>query len=62
MKDPVLKELFENCLPNTLDTTVRYQETAGEQDTFIITGDINAMWRKLSPTNLISESIKRNIF
>ncbi len=36
--------LFENCFPNTLDTTVKYQVLDGRPDTFVITGDINAMW------------------
>ena len=37
--------MFENCFPNTLDTTVRYRRTAdGDDDTFVITGDIPAMW------------------
>src|SRR5579872_6660998 len=42
--DPELGWLFENCFPNTLDTTVRYREIDGQPDTFVITGDINAMW------------------
>lgn len=42
--DPELAWLFENCFPNTLDTTVTYTETAGKPDTFVITGDIHAMW------------------
>ena len=44
IKDSTLRELFVNCLPNTLDTTVRYQIVDGQPDTFIVTGDINAMW------------------
>jgi meiotically up-regulated gene 157 (Mug157) protein len=40
-KDPELATLFQNTFPNTLDTTV-YSTTTG--DSFIITGDINAMW------------------
>jgi meiotically up-regulated gene 157 (Mug157) protein len=36
--------LFENCFPNTLDTTVRFSERGGRPDTFVITGDIEAMW------------------
>lgn len=42
--DPELAWLFANCFPNTLDTTVRYREIDGQPDTFVITGDINAMW------------------
>jgi meiotically up-regulated gene 157 (Mug157) protein len=42
--DPEIAWLFENCYPNTLDTTVKFSVTGDEPDTFIITGDINAMW------------------
>ena len=44
IKDPELAWLFENCYPNTLDTTVNYSVINGKPDTFVITGDINAMW------------------
>ncbi|HVW97950.1 MAG TPA: glycoside hydrolase family 125 protein [Mucilaginibacter sp.] len=44
IKDPELAWLFENCYPNTLDTTVNYSVKDGRPDTFVITGDINAMW------------------
>lgn len=44
LKDPKLAWMFENCFPNTLDTTVRYQVKNGKPDTFVITGDIDAMW------------------
>ncbi|HMH22406.1 MAG TPA: glycoside hydrolase family 125 protein, partial [Puia sp.] len=36
--------LFENCFPNTLDTTVDFEMTGGKPDTYVITGDIDAMW------------------
>lgn len=36
--------LFENCFPNTLDTTVDFEIIDGKPDTYVITGDIDAMW------------------
>ncbi|MCI1647409.1 MAG: glycoside hydrolase family 125 protein [Bacteroides sp.] len=36
--------MFENCFPNTLDTTVHYRVLNGKDDTFVYTGDIHAMW------------------
>lgn len=39
-----LSWMFENCFPNTLDTTVDYEIIDGKPDAFIITGDIDAMW------------------
>lgn len=42
--NPKLAWMFENCFPNTLDTTVRYRKTDGKDDTVVYTGDIHAMW------------------
>ena len=40
-----LRWMFENCFPNTIDTTVRYYTMEdGEDDTLVYTGDIHAMW------------------
>jgi meiotically up-regulated gene 157 (Mug157) protein len=36
--------MFENCFPNTLDTTVDFGTLDGRPDTYVITGDIDAMW------------------
>jgi meiotically up-regulated gene 157 (Mug157) protein len=42
--DAELAWLFENCYPNTLDTAITLTELDGKADTFIVTGDIPAMW------------------
>ena len=42
--DKSLATIFENCLPNTLDTTVFPGVFEGRPDTYIVTGDIDAMW------------------
>ena len=44
--NPKIAWMFENCYPNTLDTTVHFDEggNAGRGDTFIYTGDSPAMW------------------
>ncbi|MBI9071102.1 MAG: glycoside hydrolase family 125 protein [Melioribacteraceae bacterium] len=39
-----LSWMFENCFPNTIDTTVNYKTENNKPDTFVITGDIHAMW------------------
>ena len=47
LTNPKLAWMFENCFPNTLDTTVHFRMLDGKPDTFVYTGDIHAMW--LSP-------------
>ncbi|RSK44308.1 glycoside hydrolase family 125 protein [Hymenobacter perfusus] len=42
--NPELGWLFENCFPSTLDTTVTHTTREGRPDTYVITGDIDAMW------------------
>jgi uncharacterized protein len=42
--NPELGWMFENCFPNTLDTTVDHEVVDGKPDTYVITGDIDAMW------------------
>jgi uncharacterized protein len=46
ISDPLLKVMFERCFPNTLDTTVSPGVFDGQPDTFVITGDIDAMWMR----------------
>ena len=41
IKDEKLSWMFENCFPNTLDTTIISEN---DDETFVITGDIDAMW------------------
>jgi uncharacterized protein len=38
--------MFGNCFPNTLDTTVDFEVVNGRPDTYVITGDIDAMWQR----------------
>jgi meiotically up-regulated gene 157 (Mug157) protein len=44
--DEDLFQMFYKCFPNTLDTTVHFTEhdDDGLPDTFVVTGDIPAMW------------------
>ena len=42
--NPKLAWMFGNCFPNTLETTVHYSNASGDDDTFVYTGDIHAMW------------------
>lgn len=53
IRSPRLAALFENCYPNTLDTTVQYSQRNGKADTFVITGDISAMWLRDSSAQVL---------
>ncbi|MBD5232855.1 MAG: glycoside hydrolase family 125 protein [Bacteroidales bacterium] len=45
LTNPKLAWMFENCFPNTIDTTVHFRKGKdGKNDTFVYTGDIHAMW------------------
>ena len=44
-----LARLFENCISNTLETTIKRQE---DGSVFVITGDIPAMWLRDSSCQL----------
>jgi hypothetical protein len=44
IRDEALAVIFENCFPNTLDTTVYASTVDGKPDTYVVTGDIDAMW------------------
>ena len=50
--DPHLASMFEQCFPNTLDTTVFFNDQGSSPDTFIITGDIDAMWLRDSSSQV----------
>ena len=52
MGDQALATIFENCFPNTLDTTVYPGSFEGKPDTYIVTGDIDAMWLRDSSAQL----------
>ncbi|GEQ67514.1 hypothetical protein JCM33374_g1179 [Metschnikowia sp. JCM 33374] len=57
MKDPDLARLMENCLPNTLDTTILWHQSTSTRgldlpETFVVTGDIHAEWLRDSARQL----------
>lgn len=47
---PGLKRMFHQCFLNTVETTVR---PTSEHDTFVITGDIDAMWLRDSTAQVL---------
>ncbi|NUY79544.1 glycoside hydrolase family 125 protein [Flavobacterium sp. MAH-1] len=53
LRNPELAWLFENCFPNTLDTTVDFSIKNNKPDTFVITGDIHAMWLRDSTAQVM---------
>lgn len=52
IQNPDLFKLFSQTFPNTLDTTVKYSERDGIDDTYVITGDIDAMWLRDSTAQI----------
>ncbi|KAK3995406.1 hypothetical protein QBC44DRAFT_234004 [Cladorrhinum sp. PSN332] len=67
IKDPDLFRLFENSYPNTLDSMVKWRGYANKTDsetkeetvtdeelTYVITGDIDAMWLRDSASQIYS--------
>jgi meiotically up-regulated gene 157 (Mug157) protein len=50
--DRNLGVLFANCFPNTLDTTVWPGKFQDKPDTYVVTGDIDAMWLRDSSAQL----------
>src|SRR5690606_12100064 len=50
--DKELGWLFNNCLPNTLDTTIYLENKPNRRLTYVITGDIYAMWLRDSSAQL----------
>lgn len=65
IKDESLSNLFNNCFPNTLDSTIyfttsgssntpRINENENDLDSFVITGDIDALWLRDSTNQIMA--------
>ena len=52
VRDAALGTIFSNCYPNTLDTTVWPGRFDGKPDTYVVTGDIDAMWLRDSSAQM----------
>jgi meiotically up-regulated gene 157 (Mug157) protein len=52
ISDKELATIFANCFPNTLDTTVWPGSFEGKPDTYVVTGDIDAMWLRDSSAQM----------
>ncbi|MDI9358769.1 MAG: glycoside hydrolase family 125 protein [Phycisphaerales bacterium] len=52
LNNPELEWLFTNTFPNTLDTTVEFGVSKNSFDTYVITGDIDAMWLRDSTAQI----------
>lgn len=53
INDPDLARLVENCLPNTLDTTILWHDLDPQSPlAFVVTGDIHAEWLRDSARQL----------
>ncbi|MCX2485591.1 glycoside hydrolase family 125 protein [Pedobacter sp. MR2016-24] len=54
VKNKELGWLFNNCFPNTLDTTVTFTQIDGKPDTYIASGETDAMWLRDSSAQVWS--------
>lgn len=52
IRDSETSWLFGNCFPNTLDRTVTLSTKNNKPNTFVITGDIHAMWLRDSSAQI----------
>lgn len=53
-QSPRLFDIFKKSYPNTLETTVKeFNLTPGNESTYIITGDIEAMWLRDSTNQFL---------